>query len=100
MAKTLRQTLRGGRRLYELAARVDRFAQDIALAERQPWSDRLDVGRIKGLLDETRRALLEAAPCGLCDCDAPSGQCPKCNGKRWLSGRDTKNLRERKNAEQ
>lgn len=82
----LKPIFKGRVLLVEWCRRLDDLRVQIRKLKNQPYGVDLDAPLIERLIETLRAQAMIGAPMRECDCPAWERQCPKCKGKRWLSG--------------
>lgn len=86
--KRLEHIFRGRYRLWNWCERLDIVQAELMQMLPEPFTADLseeDVLEIRRLLQAARTKVMHASPFMPCDCPASELDCPKCNGKRWIS---------------
>ena len=79
----------GRRTMADWCSRLTALRNELAAMSRHPFAKNLPLVEMQKQLDAVRVEVLSASPFGLCDCRARVRDCPKCNGARWISGKQS-----------
>lgn len=99
MGRDVRPALAGifhGRALLvEWCFRLDDLQNQIGTLNSEPYGVDLDMPLIERMIQVLRAQVMIGAPMQECDCPAWERQCPRCEGKRWVSGAGATKARSR-----
>lgn len=84
----LEEVFFGRREMTDWCGRLVHLRSELAAMSRHPFARHLPLEEIQKQLDAVRVAVAFAAPFALCDCRARDRDCPRCNGDRWISGKE------------
>lgn len=79
----------GRREMIDWCNRLKKMRAELAAMSRWRFAKHLPLMEMQKQLDAIRIEVLYAAPFALCDCPAREHNCSKCNGDRWISGKQS-----------